>query len=573
MRDAVLVRKIFFAMLIPTILMNAVTCISSAADTVIVGNYLGENALAAITFSTPVYMLVNMAGALIAVGGTTVMSVAGGRGDKREANEIFSLTIILGIIISVIFAVSGAAFIGSIVEVLGARGELAALTREYVSIVFYMTPAFIINITLAFLVRCDGRPNLAMVGMLTSIIANIVLDLLFIIPLNMGVAGAAWGTGVSQAISAVILMTHYWNKKNTLKFVTPPLKKALLIFKSGSGTSLHFIYQFITILFFNNFIMRISGGNGIVVYTVVMNVSTIAMSLFEGLSQTVQPMFAVYHGENNNEAIKATFKLSLTATAVLGGMATVLLELFPHGLVNLFGVTDVSAASASAAAIRIFSVCIILMTFNVIMGYYYQSTERTALAAVIVVLRNLIALLLGAVILGSLFGLNGIWGAYIFAEAATFAVWFAFVKRKERKENAEGGILLLPKQADVYSRYLNADLDELHNVILEIKSLFDGHSVAEARAARVLLAVDELVANVIMHGGKGGLKHIEVRVVLKDEILLVIRDDGVLFDHSTFTRPDDMEIEGGRGIELIRKTAASFEYRPVLGLNRTLLTY
>jgi len=194
------------------------------------------------------------------------------------------------------------------------------------------------------------------------------------------------------------------------------------------------------------------------------------------------------------------------------------------------------------------------------------------LAAAIVALRNLVMLLLGVVVLGGLFGINGIWGAYIFAEAVTFAAWFAYVKRKERAEGACDGILLLPSQPDVYSRYLSADLEELHAVIGEIKLFFDERGADETLAARVMLAVDELVANVIMHGGKKGLNHIEVRIVLKDEILLVIRDDGILFDHSAFAGTKPIR-EGGHGLKLIRKTASSFEYRPALGLNRTLVKY
>jgi anti-sigma regulatory factor (Ser/Thr protein kinase) len=290
-------------------------------------------------------------------------------------------------------------------------------------------------------------------------------------------------------------------------------------------------------------------------------------------------MFAVFHGENNRGAIKDTYKLSLTATIALGGLVTLLLELFPRSLVDAFGVADAAAVSASITAIRIFSICIILMTFNVVMGYYYQSTGRTKLAALIVVLRNLLVLLPGALVFGYMFGINGIWGAYIFAEVATFVLWFAYVKREERIDDTCDGILLLPRQSDVYSRYLSADLHELHAVLKEIKAFFDffdGRNIAEAKYARVILAVDELVANVIHHGGKGGLKHIEIRIVLKvlkDEILLVIRDDGALFDHSAFTDPAKPIREGGQGLSLIRKTASAFEYMPTLGLNRTLVKY
>jgi anti-sigma regulatory factor (Ser/Thr protein kinase) len=388
----------------------------------------------------------------------------------------------------------------------------------------------------------------------------------------MGIAGAAWATGVSQATSAIILATHYLSKKNTQQFILPAFNKVWLVLKSGAGTSLHFAYLFVAILFFNNLIMDMAGGNGIVVFTVVLNVSMIAMSIFEGLSQTVQPMFAVYHGERNNEAMKVTYWLSLFATVILGGAATVLLVLFPLPLIALFGITEASIVSDSASAIRIFSLCIVLMTFNVIMGYYYQSTERIVLAAVIVALRNLFALLAGAVILGNIFGINGVWGAYLFAEVVAFIIWFMYVKICSRNKNLTGGILLLPAQPNVYSRYLHANLNELHTVIEEIKTFFDTHSIAEERAARVMLAVDELVTNVIKHGSNGNLSHVEVRIVLEGGILLIVRDDGVLFDHSVFTEGKTADTNG-YGLKLVDNTTSSFEYRPVLGLNRTLIQY
>ena len=175
MKEAVLVRKVFWTMLVPTILMNTVTCITSVADTIIVGNFLGESALASITFSTPVYMLVNTVAALIAVGGTTAMSIAIGGGNKRETDEVFSLMAFWTVVSGVVFALSGAAFIDPVVTILGARGEFIELTRQYVLIVFYVTPVILLNIVLAFLVRCDGRPNLAMAGMFAAIVASTIV--------------------------------------------------------------------------------------------------------------------------------------------------------------------------------------------------------------------------------------------------------------------------------------------------------------------------------------------------------------------------------------------------------------
>jgi anti-sigma regulatory factor (Ser/Thr protein kinase) len=133
--------------------------------------------------------------------------------------------------------------------------------------------------------------------------------------------------------------------------------------------------------------------------------------------------------------------------------------------------------------------------------------------------------------------------------------------------------LLLPKQVTVYARELECKLTELYMVLQEAEAFLASHGVNEKRASRVRLALEELVSNVINHGGDG-LKHVEVRIVLReDDAVVVIRDDGVLFDHSVFAYAGRSDIPGGQGLELVRKTALSFDYRPVLGMNRTLLTY
>jgi anti-sigma regulatory factor (Ser/Thr protein kinase) len=331
--------------------------------------------------------------------------------------------------------------------------------------------------------------------------------------------------------------------------------------------------MFVTILFFNNLITRISGSEGVIVYTVIMNVANIAMAIFEGLSQTVQPMFSVYHGEKNNSAIKSTFKLVIKATLVLGGTVTALLLIFPDALVRAFGVTGEYTAN-SVFGIRVFAACIILMTLNIVMGYYYQSTGRPGLATVIVLVRNLLAQNIGALVFGIIWGLNGIWFSYMFSEIVTVFIWYIYSKRIRSKHNTEGGVLVLQKHAVTYSREVECNLEKLPEILQDTENFLLSHDIEKKRASRIKLAAEELISNVINHGGEK-LKHVEIRVVLKskEEILLIIRDNGLMFDHSEYKYTDKPNCPGGQGLQLIRKTAVSLEYRPVLGMNRTIAIY
>lgn len=531
------VRKTFYRMLIPTILMNMVTCVSTAVNTIILGNFIGENALAAVTFSLPVFMLINTIAALLAVGGTTALGNALGFGDKEKANGIFSSAIITAAIVSVLLAAGGSFLIDPIVAALGAYGIVAELTREYTLIIFYLTPAFILNICLAFFVRSDGRPALAMTAMISSIAVNILLSILFVVVLNMGVAGAAWSAGLSQIFSALMMATHFFSKKNTLAFIAKGFYSRIpLIFKSGVGTSLHFIYQFIVILTFNHILVGISGAGAIVVFSVVINVLTIALSMFEGLSQSVQPMFSVYYGENNHRAIKETLKRVIKMTFILGGSVTAFLLIFPQTFTHIFGVTDALLVKNSHIAIRIFGTSIILMTINVIMGYYYQCIGRRKLAAFIVAAHNLIFQLLGAFLLVHFFGKNGVWLSYPFSEVAALAVWLSYAYWRGRRDKS--GILLLPKAGKVFSsaqgsgEFLkqNGISDE---IIAQIEAILDKFAKTENE---VYISIDE---------GK--------------QILLTIRNEGELLEESIF--------------QPYIKTAKSFEYGKVLGINRVLVRY
>ena len=241
-RDPI-VKKIFFAMLVPTILMNLTTALASFADAVIIGYFLDDLSLSVVTFSTPIYMIINTCAALFAVGGSISMGIDAGKGDKASANRYFSMATQMLIIAGVVMLLAGIISGRDIPQLLGATADIENLVYDYAIVIMVASPVFMLNVGMAFFVRNDGRPKLAMTGMMLSIVVNIVLDIVLIGPLDMGVAGAAWATVLSQLVSLIVILTHFFSKKNTLKFRFT-LKGGVRIVKNGISTALHFIYQF-----------------------------------------------------------------------------------------------------------------------------------------------------------------------------------------------------------------------------------------------------------------------------------------------------------------------------------------
>lgn len=428
-----IVKKIFLAMLAPTILMNLTTAIGSVADTIIIGQYLDNESLSVTTFATPIYMIINTFAALFSVGGCIAMSIDAGKGKKESANKAFSMSIELLAFTGLLLLLGGVFFSSTITHWLGAGSNVFEAVREYSFIILAGSPLFMLNIGLAFFVRNDGRPTLSMVGMFASIAVDVTLNFVFVGKLGMGVSGAALSTVLGQIASIVIICMHFFTSKNTLKFRFALDKTVFRIIKNGASSALHFVYQFLTILIINHFLSVIAEADGVVIYTVVFNLSTVSLSVFEGISQTIQPMVSNYVGEKSFRKIKETMRLAIIAIFVICGCVTLFLEVKPELVPIVFGIDGVVMVEKAAVAVRIFATSMIIMTINVVIGYYWQSTEQNLMASVIVSLRCFVLFLAATFGLGLLFGLNGVWAAYTVSEILTLFIIVCMVKYKQKK--------------------------------------------------------------------------------------------------------------------------------------------
>jgi len=433
-----IVKRILLAMLAPTILMNLTTAIGSMADTVIIGHYLDDLSLSVVTFATPIYMVINTFAAFFAVGGCIAMSIDSGKGEKETANRAFSLSLELLLGVGIILLLAGVFASDTITRWLGAGKDVFESTRQYSQIILMGAPIFALNIGLAFFVRNDGRPTLSMIGMISSIVVDIILNFVFVGHMGMGIPGAAYSTVLGQLVSILVICTHFFSRKNTLRFRFTFDKTVWRIIKNGASSALHFVYQFLTILIINHFLSKLAGTNGVVVYTVVFNLSTVSLSVFEGISQTIQPMISNYYGEKSFKNIRETLRLAFIAVIIICGTVTAALEIFPGVVPTVFGIDDIALMGEAASAVRIFATSMIIMTVNVVIGYYLQSTEQNFMAAVIISLRCFILFLGATLILGKCFGMNGIWSAYTVAEVLAFCIILIMVRCKQKKIGTKG---------------------------------------------------------------------------------------------------------------------------------------
>ena len=215
------VRGIFFRYLIPSICGTMVTSIYVLADTIMIGKGLGATAMAALNIALPIYNIFFGIGLLFGVGGSVLMSVCRGRGDKKQAVAFFTLYFILNIVIWLLSQVVCVIWMEEIAWSLGATKETFPYVMDYMRCIIWGMGAYYLSSYLQTFVRNDGAPKLAMNAVIAGGVTNIVLDYLFVFPMQLGMAGAALATVLGSTLTVVILVLHFFSPKNQLRFQVP----------------------------------------------------------------------------------------------------------------------------------------------------------------------------------------------------------------------------------------------------------------------------------------------------------------------------------------------------------------
>ena len=185
------------------------------ADTFFIANGIGTDGLAALNLALPVYSLIHGVGLMLGVGGATQFSIRKSRAGTGVDCKAFTHTITLAVLFAVVFVLAGIFLAAPITHLLGADAEVFQMSRTYLQMLLLCSPAFILNEIILGFVRNDGSPHLSMAAMAGGSVSNILLDYIFIFPLQMGIFGAVLATCIAPVISLAILSIHFLRRKNS----------------------------------------------------------------------------------------------------------------------------------------------------------------------------------------------------------------------------------------------------------------------------------------------------------------------------------------------------------------------
>lgn len=416
------VSKLYRKYLLPSISATLVTSIYILADTIMIGKGVGAMGIAALNIVLPVFNLFFGTGVLCGVGGGVLFSVYKGRGQAEKAGEYFTAAMVLAAVLSLFYFVAFQAFFDPITRVLGSNEGMREQVWSYGKIIVAGAPAFVFSTCLQALVRNDKAPKLAMAAVITSGILNVVLDYIFIFFMGMGMAGASLATVISSWVTVVILITHFFSPANTLKFTKHVhLRETGKVFLNGFSSFILELTAGIVIFMFNRQLLVYVGDLGVVVYGIVSNSALVATSIFNGISQAVQPILAVNFGAGKSARVAQTRRLGIGTALLFGALFTLFGYVKPMWLIGAFVTPTEEIVRLGITAIHIYFLSFLAAGVNMLLSTYFQSVLKPVNAMAVSLLRGVVFNGLFVLLLPLIFGVNGIWLAIVATEFLTLA--------------------------------------------------------------------------------------------------------------------------------------------------------
>ena len=202
---------------LPTMLMMVFLGLYTITDTIFVAHFVNTDALAAINIVTPLISLVVGLGTMLAAGGNAIISRQLGAGQPQQARQSFSLIILVGALFGLLLALFGSLFLDQLLQLLGTSAGLKPYAQAYLRILLLFFPAYMLQTIFANLFVTAGHPVLGSLLAVGSGILNIVLDYIFIAKMQLGIAGAAWGTGCGYLLPTLVGLIFFSLRRQGLR--------------------------------------------------------------------------------------------------------------------------------------------------------------------------------------------------------------------------------------------------------------------------------------------------------------------------------------------------------------------
>ena len=410
---------------LPSVLMMVFTSVYSIVDGFFVSNFVGKTPFAAVNFIMPFLIMLGALGFMFGTGGSALIAITLGEGDKARAQRLFSLFVYVTAVCGVILAALGIALLRPIAAWLGAEGPLLEQCVLYGRIILIALPAYMLQYEFQSFFVAAEKPQLGLAFTVASGLTNIVLDMLFVGVWRGGLAGAAAASVISQAVGGLGPVVYFARPNSSLMRLTSARLDMRALGKAcvnGSSELMSNVSASMVGMLYNAQLMRFAGEDGVAAYGVLMYVNMIFMAAFIGYSVGAAPIVGYHYGAGNRQELKSLLRKSLGIIILCSLAMCALAEGTGGFLAALFVGYDPELLALTRRGFLIYSFSFLFAGIPIYGSSFFTALNNGGVSAFIAFLRTCLFQVAAVLILPVFWGIDGVWLSIVAAELLAMVV-------------------------------------------------------------------------------------------------------------------------------------------------------
>lgn len=413
---------------LPTIIMMVIMSLYTIVDGIFISRFVSTNALSSLNIVFPVVNVAIGVAIMLSTGSNAIVARKMGQGDFQGARQTFTFITLANAALGILTAVFGNLFAIPLARMLGASDLLLADCVTYLRWQMLFAPALMLQLQFQIYFVTEGRPGIGLFLTILSGICNVFLDYILIVPLQLGIAGAAIATVTGYLITAVVGIIYFFRARQSLWFVRFRFSPRELLESCGNGSSemVSNLSSGVITMLFNLLMMHYAGENGVAAITIIQYSQFLLNALYTGFSQGVAPVVSFNYGSKNHVQLKQVYRICLKFIAITSVSIFLLAELTGDYLVTIFAAKGTAVYDLARHGFTIFAACFLFSGLNVFSSALFTALSNGRVSAIISFVRTFGFIIASLAILPFLIGINGVWLAVPIAEigALILCVWF-----------------------------------------------------------------------------------------------------------------------------------------------------
>lgn len=530
-------------------------------DGLVAGNLVGDKALSSISILEPAVILVGAMTVIFSSGASAVLSVRMGDADTEGILRAKKATKFVSIAAAIVLSIIQIPLVMLIINSYDLSGEMRSLVISYAIGIMISNPFGLISTISTYEIQIMGRMKMLMGLSIVEGVTNLVLDIVFMGPCNMGVAGAGYGTACACIVRCLLSVYFLHNKTDIYK--TGDTKASATDIREIVQRGLpEGVYQLIVACqsyFFIQILFMYFGDDGGTIKAVCAFCYSLINVLMSSVQGCMRPLMGLMSGAKNRQGTRKLMKQGMILVFILSGIMIILVEALPEQFYRLHGIMEIPEGGVES--LRIYALCIGVLGLNAIFRLYFSNSDLHRFSSILTLAGNS-TMPVFAYALGIVFPAPVVWLAYLLSASliffVSFAKYMAYIKKEKMKEK------------DIESLYMSVKPEKAIEASKMIQQYAQDNGYSLKLANRARLCMEEMVAYSVEASGRVEVENQIMISFSESEVVFMMIDDGrcIVFDED---REKQRMITDNYA--LLKKLAASVQYQYVLNLNYTIIKF